>query len=274
MMMRFCTLLLLSALLALDCRQTGAKNLLEVTYIANEGFMIAMGKTKVLIDALSRSKYYAEPSDTLVAKMTNDIPPFDNVDYFLVTHDHADHFNADLVSRYIRSHPQIQLVGTPETWKKLSGDSARGGGESGFSLALGEHRTVHGNKAEIVVIRLYHGSNPDATNFAYLVRANGFTVLHMGDAQIVYNEAFLRMIDWSSYNVDVAFLEFFDNSSETRNILESMIKPKHVVLMHIPPGEEDTVKNTYAKDLPRTMVFMRESETMRFDSIVASESVP
>ena len=106
--------LLLGILQVAGCRQDNHKHALEVTYIANEGFMIAMGSTKVLIDALPNSKYYVNPSDTMVARVMDDIPPFDKVDIVLVTHDHPDHFNAEMMSRFLLKHPAAQCIASSE----------------------------------------------------------------------------------------------------------------------------------------------------------------
>src|SRR5512140_678587 len=94
-------MLLVNILCGIACGQSNRNNALEVTYLANEGFMIAMGNTKVLIDALYNSKHFPSPSEALAAKMIDGISPFDNVDYALVTHDHGDHFDGEIMSRFL-----------------------------------------------------------------------------------------------------------------------------------------------------------------------------
>ena len=44
-------LLVVSILLVVGCGQNARRNTFEVTYIANKGFLITMGDTKVLVDA-------------------------------------------------------------------------------------------------------------------------------------------------------------------------------------------------------------------------------
>jgi L-ascorbate metabolism protein UlaG (beta-lactamase superfamily) len=264
-MIRYRILLLLGIPLIFGCQQAYQKHTLEVTYIANEGFMISMGGTKVLIDALPKSKYYANPSHTLAARMIDGIPPFDNVDYALVTHDHADHFNAEMMSRFLLNHLGTQFIASPEACGKLTGDSDSGQIHSGINLKMGQCRPIRGDKAEIVAIRLDHSGSRDISNLAFLVRSNGFGVLHVGDALLADNEVYLRTIDWSSYAVDLLFISYFDRSTPTRDIIQDLIKPKHVVLMHIPAGEEDSVRNVETKMHPRTVVFGKENETKRFD---------
>jgi hypothetical protein len=75
----------------------------------------------------------------------------------------------------------------------------------------------------------------------------------------------VRAIDWSSYDVDILFIEYFDKDSRTQDTIQDLIRPKHVVLMHIPAGEEDDVRTASAKIFPQAVVFGKELETKRFD---------
>lgn len=254
---------LLSVLCFVGCLHNSQKLKLEVTYIANEGFMISMGDTKVIVDALTNTKNYAHPSDALAAALMDGVPPFDDVDYVLVTHNHADHFNAEMMSRFLGNHPTAHLIGSTEVCKELTGDSVTGRRCSAVDLKMGESRTFRRDNAEIMVIRLDH-SGRDISNLAFVIRSNGYTIMHVGDALLWSNEEFLRSYDWSSYAIDLLFVEHFDRSSPTQDIIQNLIKPKHVVLMHIPAGEEESVKSQVAKMLPQPVVFVKENETKKF----------
>jgi L-ascorbate metabolism protein UlaG (beta-lactamase superfamily) len=244
--------------------QNSGKSPLEVTYIANEGFLISMGGTKLLIDALYKTKNYPSPSDDVAASMIEGVSPFADVDYVLVTHDHADHFSAEMVSRFLRHHPGTHFIASSEACAKLASDSASGGRRSGVDLKMGQHLTIRGKKAEIVVLRLDHSGSRDISNLAFLVRSNGYTIMHVGDALLAHNEENLRALDWSSYDVDLLFVEHFDRSTPAQDIIKNLIKPRQVVLMHIPAGEEEDVRNAPIKVHPRTVVFGKELETRRF----------
>jgi L-ascorbate metabolism protein UlaG (beta-lactamase superfamily) len=268
-MIRYGTILLLGMILVCGCSQKRG-DALEVTYIGNEGFMISTGSTKVLIDALSRSDYYASPSDSLATRIINGMPPYDGVDYFLVTHDHADHFNAEMASRFLLQHSAAQFVSGPEACGKLVGDSIADRRRSELTMQTGEHGTVRGEKAEIIALRLEHGGSAGIDNLAFIVRSNGYTFVHVGDAKLSDNEKYLRTIDWG--RVDLLFAEYFDQSTQTQEIMQKLIKPKHVILMHIPPGEEISARNVNGKIYPGTFVFGKENETVRFDDLVDDES--
>ncbi len=253
----------LALLLLAGCRWGARYQPLEVTYIGNEGFLIATGSTKILIDALSDSKYYVSPSESLVAQMMDDRPPFDDVDYVLVTHDHADHFNAAMTSRYLDRHPGAQFVADSQACSKLVAAGFAGKQPLAFALQRGERRTIRGGKAVITILRLDHGGSRETNNFAYLVSADGHTFLHVGDARLASNAEILRAVDWSSYDVDLLFLEFFDRGSDVQSLIDTLIKPKQVILMHIPGGEEEAVRNADERVHPRTVVFGKEGETRK-----------
>lgn len=203
-------MLLLGMLQIAGCWPNNQKCTLEVTYIANEGYMITMGDTRVLIDALPKSTYYANPSDALAAKVMDGIPPFDNIDYVLVTHDHPDHFNAGMTSRFLMHHPAAQLIASEETCRQFTGDSISGRRHRGISLKMGQQETIREDRAEIVALRLAHGRDTSISNLAYVVRSNGYTIVHVGDARLSTNEEYLRTVNWSSYNVDLLFVEYFE----------------------------------------------------------------
>ena len=246
------------------CRRPGHS--LEVTYIGNEGYLIATGGTKILIDALTNSQYYASPSDSLVAMMMDGAPPYNDIDYLLVTHDHADHFNAGLTARYLAKHPSVQFISNAQVCSKIAVDSSTDRQCVVLDLGRGEQRTIRGGKAVVKVLRLDHGGSRETNNLAFLVTADDCAFFHVGDARLADNEEFLRAVDWSSHNIDLLFLEYFDRGSDVQSMIQTVIKPKQVVLMHIPGGEEEKVRNSEDKVDPAAVVFGREGETKRFDN--------
>jgi hypothetical protein len=80
---------------------------LEVTYLANEGFMIAGGGRKILIDALFGEGLdgYAVVSPAQRALLEQAREPFADVDAVFATHFHDDHFNAAAVLAHLMRNP-------------------------------------------------------------------------------------------------------------------------------------------------------------------------
>ena len=77
---------------------------IRVTFVGNSGFLITVGDQEVLIDALFEG-----------------LPPFDDVDLILATHDHPDHFSATLVEQYLQNNPQAIFMSTKQAASQLTG---------------------------------------------------------------------------------------------------------------------------------------------------------
>jgi L-ascorbate metabolism protein UlaG (beta-lactamase superfamily) len=261
------TAILLLLTLFGGCGRNSTDGVLEVTYIGNEGFMIALGDSKVLIDALTDSKNYVHPSDSLVARVMDGASPFDKVDYFLVTHDHADHFHAGMASSYLLKHPAVRFIANPQTINRLAQYNLAERQCTAVDLERGGHKTIHEGECEVTGLRLDHGGSHEINNVAYIVSANGYTFVHVGDARLPENVEFLRSIVWTSRRIDLLFIEYFDRGSDVQEVIEKLIRPKYVVLMHVPGGEEEAVRNSDEKVHPRTFVFGNENETKRFDNL-------
>jgi L-ascorbate metabolism protein UlaG (beta-lactamase superfamily) len=229
--------------------------------------MIATGDTKVLIDAFSGSQYYVSPSDSLVTRIMENVPPFDNIDYLLITHDHPDHFNAAMVSRYLKTHPGVECIASSHVYGTLAADSLAGPQRVVVELQRGGRTTIQGGKAEVTVLRLDHGGLREVDNLAFLVTAGGHTFFHVGDARLMENVEFLQAVDWTSRRVELLFLEFFDRGSDVESVIDTLIRPQQVVLMHIPGGEEEKVRLSDDKVHERTVVFGKEGETRRFEGL-------
>ena len=97
---------------------------IEVTYIANEGFLIAVGEEKVLIDALQRNRFgFASTPEVVLERMNAGRPPFDGIGLMIVSHAHADHFNADMVCGFLAHRTEVNLVSSPEVVSDLADSS-------------------------------------------------------------------------------------------------------------------------------------------------------
>ena len=140
------------------------------------------------------------------------------------------------MSRYLRRHPAAQFIAPTGACNAVSRDGAGGRQYAGVDTKLGQVITLRKDNAEVDALSLVHVRNPGVENRAYIVHSNGYTIVHVGDAQLAYNEEYLRKIDWGSHAVDLLFVQYVDYTSDTREIIEKLIKPKHVVLMHIPEG--------------------------------------
>ena len=98
-----------------------AAGTLQVTYIANQGVLLAAGDTQVLIDGLHRPYQPIYPS--LPEREREEIetarPPFDGIDLILVSHVHRDHFHPEAVARHLRHNPKAVLVSSEQVVREI-----------------------------------------------------------------------------------------------------------------------------------------------------------
>jgi len=211
-----------------------AADSIEVTYIGNEGFLISMPGTKLLIDALQSTKYYDSVPAGLRGKMNRAEAPFDGVKYLLVTHPHKDHFDPDMVAVYLADNPQVRLIAGKDSWDTLQGRGylLKNPGES-IDLKLGETKTIREGGTSITAVRLKHSGGADVVNLAYLVQSGETSIMHTGDAVLWLNDQYLTGFDWDSLNLTILFTEYFGSNKSYVDFIRNNIKPRHLVFMHI-----------------------------------------
>lgn len=176
-------------LVAVPARPSGS---VEVTYLANEGFLISLGETKLLIDALFPGiAGYAEPSDELRQAIAAGKPPFDGVDAVLATHFHDDHFGAPEVATFLAANTGALFVSTEQALAKLSRERGQPSDRArAVYPAEGASESVSIDGAALTLFNLHHGKwrQPPVQNLGFLIDLQGFTILHVGDTEITADE--------------------------------------------------------------------------------------
>jgi L-ascorbate metabolism protein UlaG (beta-lactamase superfamily) len=91
--------------------QSGPKEL-HINYIANEGFLLFTSNKKVIVDALFSDGYgfFSVPSKGIIDSIEKAIPPFNNIDLYLLTHYHNDHCDPALLTNYLEIQKSVPLI--------------------------------------------------------------------------------------------------------------------------------------------------------------------
>lgn len=251
-----------------DAGAQAAIDHIEVVFLAGEGFMISCGHSKVLIDALfdlndprggpPRAHDHLPPDG--VGRLERADRPFDRVDAVLVTHTHDDHFTAGCAAEYMRSNGWAVFAGTTGAtdylsgYPWLSGDAAERlvtvdpspGGVDTFVVdgltvyALGISHTGCGSDPAQGPGRMSDGS-PCIEHVAWLVESGDNRILHLGDAKLAAEE-FERFPWLPGLGIDIAFVPFwFLHQAEGVDVINRLIAPKTVVLMHWNSWNRDSV---------------------------------
>ncbi len=254
---------------------------LEVTYIGNEGFLLAAGGRKVLIDALTAGDlpdYVLLPPD-LRARLEGAEPPFDGVELVLATHFHADHFGPRAVARYLAANPRAVFVSTPQAVARLRGTLGASQDlmgrvravlpEEGGRLAIPE--------LGVTALHLHHGRDrdPPVQNLGFLIEMGGLRVLHVGDTEATPAEFAPHGL--VREGIDLGLIpSWILLRSPWKGAVEEAIRPRRLVAMHLPPAWSDRVSAwgrrffrdevaQLRKAYPQAVIFEQPMETRRFE---------
>lgn len=245
---------------------------LAVTYIANDGFLLSSGGKKVLIDALFDTSFgeYEVPAPQLVKDMTNQAPPFDKVDLFLVTHSHGDHFYAPYVIEFMKHHPETEFAGPKKACELLREGVQPTRRLHEINLEIGGSAAMTLREIPLKIFRTRHAGDPEGTreeNLAYLVDQGGVRWLHTGDGSIDFNQALFQGFGLDKERIDVVFQSYFDASETTRRFVQETVKPGYVVAMHIPPKDFAAEAAKFLGAYPNGIALEKpmESKVLKFD---------
>jgi L-ascorbate metabolism protein UlaG (beta-lactamase superfamily) len=214
-----------------------------VTFLANEGVLLASGTQKVLIDALyDPYKTYGLPHDSTRLALRGARAPFDDVDLVLVTHWHGDHFGAAPVTDHLLANRRATLLASDQVIDSLRRYSpAReipAGRTLGRVVGSGERRreVVNGVPVEVLGVSHGDGRHRDVQHRGFVVEIGGRRVLHLGDT--FFSEQEFAKLRLDTARIDVALLPGWAVLGN-RDIIERWIKPRQVVAIHLLDGELD-----------------------------------
>ncbi|MFQ5510858.1 MAG: MBL fold metallo-hydrolase [Candidatus Krumholzibacteriia bacterium] len=253
----------------------GGRAEVHITYVGNEGFLVASGGRKVLVDALYREgvEGYAVPGEDSRYKLERAKRPFDKVDLVLTTHHHADHFDAAAVGTHLAHNDEALFVGTPQSVTRLRSYVGENRAvlrriRAGFPREGQRIRMVH-HGINLELINLHHGRGQMIENIGFVFELGGGKFLHMGDSQAKAKD--FRRSNVHRETFDVAFVPYwylaYDRMAATAR---AVIHAKHIVAMHVPPrgsallndlggwaGMERKIKGGF----PNAVLFEREMES-------------
>jgi glyoxylase-like metal-dependent hydrolase (beta-lactamase superfamily II) len=249
-------------------QSTGSpSNIPSALYMANEGFMVVSGETKVVFDPLFRNGlgHYQLLPKSMEEALFAGTPPFDGIDAVFVSHYHGDHFSPEDILRLLKVQQDIRLYAPMQAVKAMRRIARAEDGEvfdrvNAVELAYKDAPVSMAMKGlKIEAVRIPHAGWPtgrlDVANISWRVTLNDTTtVLHMGDAD-PNDIHFARDADyWAGAHTHMAFPPYwFFSSNGGGAILRDRINADHNVGVHVPVA---VPKNLRAYDL-----FTRPGET-------------
>jgi L-ascorbate metabolism protein UlaG (beta-lactamase superfamily) len=227
-------------------------NDIQITYVANEGFLLKSSSKKILIDALFSDGYgyFATPSKEVTNDIMNNKVPFDSVDLLFLTHYHKDHCDPKLINDYLKKYPQIKLVTSKPSLIFIDG------GQFGFvqlkkqfyEITPGINQSISQtiNAIPVKVLGLKHMSlyqnGIDLEEYMYNVGfyfdMDGIKIFHSGDIKIDNLQNYMAKNGKWTDSIDLAFLyyELFNSGQPDLEYILKTLNPKYIIIMHVPPS--------------------------------------
>jgi L-ascorbate metabolism protein UlaG (beta-lactamase superfamily) len=238
-----------------------------VTFIANEGVLLAGGSKRVLIDALFE-KYksdFAIAADSTQLALRTARAPFDSVNLVLVTHHHGDHFQPAPMAAHLRANSHAALLAPQQVVDSLRGRIAAadiGPRVMARAVARGASRRDTVNGVPVTVLGLAHH---DLQHYGYIVEIGGRRVLHVGDTDDGAKSFPAFRLD--TMRIDLALLpQWMGMRPQGREMIERWIKPRHVAFFHLGSRAsfQREAEEAIRANLPQATVLVRSLETRRW----------
>lgn len=240
----------------------------QITYIANEGFLIESAHKKILVDALFGEKamsFCDNPEEETLRDMIAARGEFSDVDLVAVTHRHRDHLFAPFVAGHLSANPAagflscqqtVELLAEEEEYEKFSEqvievtpDSLMYKDTVIHDIGVRVYRLVHGPYlVEDPNTGLSIDRHQNIQNLGFLFNVGGVKVFHCGDSspRCIEDYEHFRL---DREGIDIAIMGRGFLASTTGlgvEILRDLVKADHIVLMHIHQDQ-----NPYYKDVAK-----------------------
>ena len=261
----------------------------EVTYIANDGFLIKVNDKQILIDALFGDIEYGFcdiPSEETLESMMKLEGTFNNIDLIAATHRHIDHFYAPFVFEHLRKNTKGEFISCEQSideLKELENYSVIKNQLVEITPDSIFYIDTTLSNIEIRIYRLSHGPyyeedpvtgkkinrHQNIQNIGFLFNIDGVKIFHCGDSNPdgITDYQHFRL---DNENIDIAFLDWgfmWQSDCPGIEILKNYINPKHIVLMHIHHDDNERfieVAKKIQNDFPSVKIFENEMETKRY----------
>lgn len=251
--------------------EEGKTEAVEITYIANEGVLISHGDEQVLIDALHkpyRPEFLPTPPE-VEASIMEQVAPFNSIDVYLVSHIHRDHLDAQTVAQFMDLQPEVQLFSSSQVLDSVNtyrGVESNKANVTEVPFEDGTSVTYERDGITIIAGKVAHGSSARFSrihNLGHLIYMGGKSVLHMGDP--AYGRDDIAQLLKDHETIDVALIpSWFISSYEGRAVIDEVIRPKKIVVVHVTPSDFENAKQEVKTHYPEAHVFGTPMEKLSF----------
>ena len=243
-----------------------------MTYIGVSGFMLESGGTKILIDGTftqAGADGFITPPAATVNNIKNCQAPFDNINIYLVSHSHADHFNPATMDQCMQLNQNAKLICPQEVVDSI------------MSLT-GNHYNLYSSRVTIPNLADFEsndytidGVTIKATKLpAYSYHADGIFVFNITMNDVHFLHLLGKVLSTDAYNNsfnstsnDVLMISNFylDNTSVISNLLHFKVAyVDHIYQYKSKLAGYRSTAATLSENGHKTHVFGSSMEKLKF----------
>ena len=261
----------------------------NVTYIANAGFLIQVDDKKLLVDGLFKNEvnqYYDCPSKATINSIVSGDGIFSGINVLATTHEHIDNFDEKLTTSFLVNNPSAKVIGCAASVDLLKKDGDYDQVKNRIVDINPERLTFQDtivNGVEIRVYGLSHGpyyiEDPltgrktniykFAKHVGFLFKIDGVTIFHCGDSNSDAIEEY-KYFRLDQEHIDIAFLGrgfMYQPKGQGVEIMRKYIQAKNYVIMQIQHEDNEyymDVANIVKSQFPNVKVFVKSLETKQY----------
>ena len=245
----------------------------ELTYLANEGFLLRSGQDAVLIDAFVKRPYsiYRSVSKATWDQMIARRAPFQHIRLALVSHRHEDHFQADAAMAFMQNHPETMLISSPEVVDLLEK-------EPGYERVKHRVRRQYPDPGQLLTwseggisvdfLRLTHGGRrwQNLHNLGHVIHLGGLKILHVGDAET--DAKHYQPYKKAVADLDIALVPYWVYLEPSGlQLIKEVYRAKFEVAVHIPNRDRRKIMHSLKQDHPHVILFEKEGSSRKFNGL-------
>jgi L-ascorbate metabolism protein UlaG (beta-lactamase superfamily) len=254
-----------------------AKEIYKIIYTSCMGTLINYNNKNILIDSIISPNILPYPTvdKDILMNIVKKKPPFSSIDLILITHEHKEHFQPDLVCQILSACSEATLIAP----KAVIADMRKSKYFKKrfitqlISIDLDHNKSIDLSikNIRLIITRLMHDDQNKykyIQNITFLLYLGEHRILHVGDS--LPDVAIFRESELINKDITCLIVPFIFLITESGVEAISSINPRYLLATHFPMREHDVnkrfenaqeIKDNPLSPFPKNTYLLSESMT-------------